>query len=258
LKSQTSRDPSSEAMDVMHRTGSTAACEELQWICKSTLHAAFPSFRAAEIVATFYPYIGLTHTFRHRGSKWVMRVSDHCQCAPRQVLEAITIILACKVMRRCPPQDLIRTYRHFSEEAAIQASVRERRRFRGKKLISVMGGASHSLSDIFQEVNRLYFNDQIEVKTLGWGTRISWARLGHYDPIHHTITISPALDSPRVPRFVVAFVVYHEMLHGLFFSSSSTGQMRHHPPEFRRAEKSHPDYLRAKKFLTRYCQQRKC
>jgi hypothetical protein len=243
-------------MDAMNGADSTAGCEELQWICKSALHAAFPSYRTAEVVATFYPYIGLTHTFRRQKSRWVMRISDHCRRAPRQVLEAIAIILGCKVLHRRAPQEMVRTYKQFSEETAVQASVRERRRLRGRKLISVMGGASHSLSDIFQEVNRLYFNDQIEVRTLGWGPRISWARLGHYDPIHHTITISRALDSPRVPRFVVAFVLYHEMLHGLFFSSSPAGWKRHHPQEFRRAEKSHPDYLRAKKFLTKYCRQR--
>jgi len=241
----------------MKRADSAAGCEDLQWICKSALQAAFPSFRTAEIWATFYSYIGLTHTLRRQKSGWVMRISDHCRRAPRQVLEAIAIILACKVLHRRSPRAMVRTYRQFSEEASVRTSVCERRRLRGRKLICVRDGTSHSLANIFEEVNRVFFSNQFEVRTLGWGPRISWARLGHYDPIHHTITISPALDSPRVPRFVVAFVLYHEMLHGLFWGLSSAGQKRHHPAGFRRAEKAHPDYLRARRFLTQYCQQRR-
>jgi hypothetical protein len=250
-------DLSSKTMDAMHKAGSAADSAELQWICRSALEAAFPSFRSTQITATFYPYIGLTHTFRHKKSGWLMRISDHCRHAPRKVLEAIVIILASKVLRRRPPREMIQTYRQFSGEVSIQTSVRERRRLRGRKLISARSGAAHSLPDIFQEVNRLYFSNQIEVRAMGWGRRISWARLGHYDPVHHTITISPALDSPRVPRFVVAFVVYHEMLHALFPDSSQAGRARHHPAEFRRAEKSHPDYPRARKFLAAYCRKRR-
>ena len=73
--------------------------------------------------------------------------------------------------------------------------------------------------------------------------------LGHYDPIHHTITLSPVLDSPRVPEFVVRYIVYHEMLHAVFEDIPSRGFRKHHPPEFRRAEAAYPDFARSKKFL---------
>ena len=115
-------------------------------------------------------------------------------------------------------------------------------------------GRHHSLTDIFRQVNELYFGDQVEIRKIGWSARRSWGRLGHYDPVHNTITISPVLDSPKVPRSVVAFIVYHELLHTLFEGRTAAGGRRHHPPEFRRAEKSHPDYRYAARFLSRFCQ----
>jgi hypothetical protein len=242
----------------MQNSSSTSGCRELQWLCRSTLQAAFPSFRTADVLATFYPYLGLTHTIRHKESKWVLRISDHCQGAPRAVLEAITIILGCKVLRRPPPTEAVRAYKRFREDPAVQEAVQERQRLRGRKRISSLDGSCHSLSQIYLEVNNLYFNGQIEIRKLGWGPKRSWRRLGHYDPIHHTITVSPVLDSPRVPRFVIAFVLYHEMLHDLFSNEPSRGTKRHHPREFQQAEKAHPDYLRAKNFLEAYCRRRKC
>ena len=86
---------------------------------------------------------------------------------------------------------------------------------------------------------------------LGWGLRRAWSRLGHYDPLHQTITISPVLDTPRVPRSVLAFVVYHEMLHALL--DEVPGRNRgFHPPEFRRAERAFPGYREARRFLREF------
>lgn len=232
---------------------------ELEWICRSALHARFPAFRDTEIKATFYPYIGLTHTIRRKGGRWVIRISDHCRRAPRVVLEAITLILGCKVLRRSPPQDMMKIYDRFRLEPAVEEAVDDRRRKHGRKRINTSEGRHHSLREIYRELNARYFHDQVEIRNLGWGPRRSWSRLGHYDPVHHTITISPVLDSPRVPRSVVSYIVFHEILHTLFETRSANGQKRHHPPEFRQAEKAYPGYAAAKKFLGEFCRKRgKC
>jgi hypothetical protein len=105
-------------------------------------------------------------------------------------------------------------------------------------------------------VNRLYFNDQVEIQTLGWGTRRSWCRMGHYDPVHHSITISPVLDSPKVPGAVLSYLLYHEMLHTLFLGTGNTGRHRHHTLEFNRAERAFPSYAEAQGFLDRFCRTR--
>ncbi len=229
---------------------------DLEWLCRCTLQARFPYFREKEIKACFYPYIGLTHTIRWKSGRWVLRISDHCRRAPRVVLEAITLILGSKVLRRRPSREVLDTYEHFRQEPAIEEAVHARRQKRGRKRIGSSEGRCHSLGEIYRELNARYFNNQVEIRQLGWGPRRSWSRLGHYDPVHNTITVSPVLDSPRVPRSVVSYIVFHEILHTLFESTSARGQKRHHPPEFRRAEKGYPDFAPAKKFLGEFCRRR--
>jgi hypothetical protein len=230
--------------------------EELQWICSTALRARFPFFRDTEIRASFYPYIGLTHTIRRKGGCWMIRISDHCKRAPRVVLEAIALILGCKILRRKPPREMVRIYDSFRQEPSIEEAVDARRRKHGRKQIGVSEGRHHSLWEIYQELNERYFNNQVEIRKLGWGPRLSWSRLGHYDPVHQTVTISPVLDSPRVPRPVVSYIVFHELLHSIFEVRSCGGKKRHHPPEFRRAEKAYPGSAASKKFLTEFCELR--
>jgi len=236
--------------------GRDGAPDLLQSISRSALQASFPVFRDTEIDATFYPYIGLTHTIRRKGDGWVVRISDHCRHAPREVLEAIVMILGAKIARRRPSPRYLKIYESFRKDPAVVESVRRRRLRKGRKQIANTAGKHHSPVEIYREVNSRFFNNQIEISRIGWGLRRSWGRLGHYDPVHHTITLSPVLDSPAVPAYVVRFIVYHEMLHEVF-DKPSTGFRRHHPPEFRRAEEAYPDYRRAKQFLDQYCARRR-
>jgi hypothetical protein len=226
----------------------------LQEICRSTLQAFSSSFRDKEIVAGFYPYVGLTHTIRRRGSSWVLRISDHCSQAPRHVLESIVILLACKVLRRKPPSEAVQTYNRFRRDWEVMDRVEARRLLRGRKHIVDVPGRHHSLDEIYRELNRDYFNGQVEVRKLGWGARRSWNRLGHYDPIHHTITISPVLDSPRVPRSVVSYLLYHEMLHTVFDAAGTRMRKRRHTKEFHRADRAFPRYAVVRRFLRRFCE----
>jgi hypothetical protein len=229
----------------------------LQYICKAILQDSSPIFQNMHIDACFYPYIGLTHTIRRKGSAWIIRVSDHCRNAPRPVLEAIITILACKIMRRKPHRKHWNAYELFRMNPSVLESVRNRRLREGRKHIAGHEGKCHSLQKTYEEINNRFFNDQIEIERIGWGFRISWARLGHYDPVHHTITLSPALDSLKVPKFVVSYIVYHEMLHAIFEDTPAHRTRKHHPPEFRRIEKAYPDFAKAKKFLVEYCRNRK-
>ena len=226
---------------------------ELQWLCGSVLRDAFPLFRNTDVDASFYPYIGLTHTIRRKDSTWIVRISDLCRCAPRQVLEAIIMILGSKIMHRRPQQKYLQTYALFRKDPGIKEAVRERRTQKGRKQIGCEAGRNFSLAKIYRDLNSVYFNDQIEIARIGWGLRRSRSRLGHYDPAHHTITLSPVLDAPGVPGFVVRYIVYHEMLHAVFEGASGGERQRHHFAEFRRAERAFPDFASAKKFLGEYC-----
>jgi hypothetical protein len=230
---------------------------ELQRLCRDVLENYSPEFRDAEIDARFYPYIGLTHTIRPRKPGWIVRISDHCRCAPYPVLKAIITILAAKTLRRRVSKRAWETYDCWRRTAKVSDAVNARRTAKGRKRFAVHEGRWHPLPEILRDVSRRYFNDQIEIKKIGWGVRRSWRRLGHYDPAHQTITLSPVLDSPNVPRFVVDFIVYHEMLHAVFCDEESYGFRRHHPPVFQRTERAHPDYEAVKKFIKEFCSKRK-
>ena len=227
---------------------------DLQEICRSILPAVSDSFRGREIRAEFYPYIGMTHTIRRRGSSWVIRISDHCRQAPRPAVEAIVLLLACKVLRRKAPAAALKAFEAFRQNADVERRVIARRLERGRKQIDDRCGEYHALEEIYLELNGKFFGNQVELRKLGWGERRSWSRLGHYDPIHNTITISPVLDSPKVPRVVVSYLLYHEMLHTLF-NGVGDGR-RHHTPEFKRAERAFPSYAEVRKMLDRFCHTR--
>jgi len=228
---------------------------QLDWVCRETLQAMFPSFTHAEISASFYPYVGLTHTIRRRGSAWFLRISDHCLRAPRRVLQAVAILLACRVLRRRPPEEWIQVYEAFRRAPSVEASVRERRLRRGRKVM-LASGKHHVLRNYCEDLNRRFFNGQVDITKIGWSRSRSWSRLGHYDPLHRTIPISAALDSPMVPPMVLFYLVYHEMLHAVFDVDHSGSRRRHHPRAFREAERAYPDYAEASTFLNEYCRSR--
>lgn len=231
------------------KPGGVADSANLQRLCVAALRCSFRSFRDADIEAEFYPYIGLTHTLRRKRTKWILRISDHCLGAPAPVIEAVVRILACRAMRRKPPPEVMKTYEQFRKDPEVEKAVRSRRAAKGRKQFSGKPGEYHSLRKIFSELNERYFNNQIEINRIGWGLRRGRGRLGHYDPIHNTITLSPLLDAPDIPPFVVRYIVYHEMLHALFGNVPAGSGRNHHPGEFRQAECSYPDYGRARTFL---------
>jgi len=228
---------------------------QLEEICRRILNSRFTQFKDSEIRASFYPYIGLTHKIRKKADSWVIRMSDHCSAAPVEVLEAIALILGCKIMRRRPPEDVLAVYGQFCNRPEVQRRVRARRLERGRKMLRNPRGRHHSLDEIFRDLNRRFFNNQIELNRLGWSSRVGWRRLGHYDPLHQTITVSPVLDSAEVPTQVISYILYHEMLHALFEESSQSGR-RHHPEEFKRTETAYPGYAEAKNFLREFCRNR--
>jgi hypothetical protein len=48
---------------------------------------------------------------------------------------------------------------------------------------------------------------------MSWSQTKTRRILGHYDPAHNAIIISRIFDHVAVPRYVLEYIVYHEMLH---------------------------------------------
>ena len=82
-----------------------------------------------------------------------------------------------------------------------------------------------------------------------WSGAHSKTSLGHYDPAHNTIVISRIFDSPKIPRYALEYLVYHEMLH-LKHPVRLRGSRRCvHPLAFQQDEKLFPELEKAKAFL---------
>lgn len=85
---------------------------------------------------------------------------------------------------------------------------------------------------------------------VAWSARPARRIFGRYErglPLGRII-VNRLLDAPLTPAWYVEFLLFHEALHGVHPPRPGRGRMIHHPPEFRRAERSHPDAARAASF----------
>jgi predicted metal-dependent hydrolase len=110
-------------------------------------------------------------------------------------------------------------------------------------------GRFYDLREFYQELNEEYFNNMINA-VITWGSSnsrdlVRKRTLGSYSGRSHTIRINPVLDKRTVPRSVVAFVVYHEMLHAAIGISRQGGRRTVHSREFRKRERLFKDYEKA-------------
>lgn len=196
----------------------------------------------ASVEAHFHPFAGLRSTIALRSGVVKARVSDLLGEASPLVLEALAEILLARIFRRRPSREARECYLAYTFRPAMRVRIDAARRARGSKRHLPARGRHHDLEEIFHALNRRFFHGQIPSARLGWSQRNSHRILGHYDSGHGAIIISRKLDSPSVPRYLVEYVVYHEMLH-IRFPVERRGQRRViHPREFREAEKKFPQY----------------
>lgn len=110
-------------------------------------------------------------------------------------------------------------------------------------------GRYYNLSDMFEELNREYFSNSVS-SAITWGNKsqqrtVRKRRLGSYQRDRDIIRINHVLDSKRVPRYFVEFIVYHEMLHAALALESGNTRQRVHSLEFKRRERLFKNYALA-------------
>ena len=113
----------------------------------------------------------------------------------------------------------------------------------------VTRGRCHDLEQVFERVNRDYFQGQMPRPKLTWSRTHTHVRMGHYDRLRDLVMLSVALDAPHVPEYVVDFVMYHELLHKQLGIAIANGRRYAHTPEFRAAERRFRRYAEAQAFL---------
>ena len=162
---------------------------------------------------------------------WTLRMHRMFAAAPPAVLRAVAQYAQSQDRRSAT---LLRRYIDHHEHL-IRPPVEPR-----AQPIDVQG-AHHNLKAIFDELNAEYFEGAIAAR-ITWGPRTrrragrESIKLGSYSVKEQLIRIHPVLDAADVPRFFVAWIIYHEMLHEVHDMPIVDGRRVYHTPEFRRAE----------------------
>ena len=208
-----------------------------------------PRAAMPEIHVRFFPFASINNTVRLREGKLYFRISDLLEAAPESVLHAIAHILIAKIYRKDIDPHHAARYRKYVGSRAISEKAHLVRQMRGRKRIEDPTGNVYDLNEIFDDLNLRYFHGLMARPTMSWSQSSARNMLGHYDPAHNAIVISRVFDHLRVPRFVVEYIVYHEMLH-LKHPVKLRGSRRCvHPKQFQEEEKLFPRLEEVKEFL---------
>ena len=174
-----------------------------------------------------------------RGADGLLRV--RCLAVFAEGDEDVVRALACVISGREP--EAMAAVRAFAAERRAGTSERRQPRYAPPL------GRHHDLREVFARENAAHFEGAFHAR-VGWslvskGMSRRQIRLGSWQPAHRLIKVHPVLDGARVPRYVLQFVVFHEMLHGALGGTQAGQRNVFHTPEFRRREAAHPDHARA-------------
>jgi hypothetical protein len=126
-----------------------------------------------------------------------------------------------------------------------------RRQVRTPRLLKIRTqGRVYDLQALFDRVNADRFEGRLEAR-ITWGSAPARRRprrsikMGSFSVEDRIIRIHPVLDQVSVPEYFVAWIVFHEMLHGKHEVVRKDGRRCFHGPEFVAEEKTFADYERA-------------
>lgn len=218
-------------------------------IFQETYHELRPRAPSPELSIEFFAFANINNTVRLREGKLLVRLSDLLEGAPEAVLRAIAHILLAKMYRKPIEREYSTRYRRYVATHDIRTKAHLVRQMRGRKRIETAQGRTYNLEAIFEDLNLRFFYGLLARPQMTWSRDFARNSLGHYDPAHNAIVVSRVFDHPRVPRYAVEYIVYHEMLH-LKHPVKLRGSRRCvHSAEFQAEEKLFPKLEEAKRFL---------
>ncbi|MBF0517422.1 MAG: hypothetical protein HQK97_09955 [Nitrospirae bacterium] len=181
-------------------------------------------------------------SLRHRGNGSVsLRIHRMFLAAPAAVIEEITAFVKTRSKKTPLIREFIRNNHTISET-------------RPKRRTAITHqGKFHNLKLIYDALNEEYFGGSLSLE-ITWGRRQTKTacrgrRLGSCDSVNGLITIHRALDTPAVPRYLIQYVVYHEMLHGSLGVELKNGRRSIHGRDFKHRERLFKDFDRVVHFL---------
>ena len=233
----------------MINTPSAAQIDLLRKFYEEAFQKLAADQEAPPVEVVFYPYIGINHTIRVRGGKAFVRLAEICRDMPLAYHRALAHILVAKLLRKRVPAGADEMYSAYANSPEMRERAVHSRRERGRKVLSGSDGEIYDLDEIFERLNRTYFRGTIERPTLSWSAKRTYRILGHHDSTHKTIVVSRSLDSADVPRYVVDYVLFHEMLHIHHPTVHHNGRRYNHTAAFRRDERKFAHYEQAERWI---------
>ena len=210
-----------------------------------------PGNSVPELKVEFFAFANVNNTIRLREGRLLVRLSDLLEGAPDGVLRAIAHILLAKMYRQPIDRGYATRYRKYVGSHDIVRKAHLVRQMRGRKLLRSPRGHFYDLDAVFEDLNTRFFHGLMARPRLSWSQTKTRRILGHYDPAHNAIIISRIFDHPAVPRYVLDYILYHEMLH-LKHPVKLRGSRRCvHSAEFQAEEKLFPRAAQANAFLKR-------
>jgi hypothetical protein len=200
---------------------------------------------------SFYPYININHTIRLRGEEIFVRIGNICSDMPLASHKGLAYILVGKLLRKKIPPGAREIYDAFVRSNTVRERALANKRARGRKVVTTAKGSVYDLDEIFESVNRTYFAGAIPKPALTWSSRKTYRILGHHDAAHDHVAISVSLDSDKVPRYVVEYVLFHEMLHIAHPTQHVNGRRYNHTPAFKRDERKFAHFEEAERWIER-------
>jgi len=212
--------------------------QEIKYLYEEAFRYFDEKIKIPKIAIEFYPYVNIDSRIKSSNGTVYVRLAELLRNSPAQPHQALALILVAKLLGRKVPKNARNIYREYISEKDFQARAFAHKRRKGRKILTSPKGKFFDLDNIFGKLNLIYFQNEIQKPKLSWSQRKTYRRLGHHDPVHKAIIISKSLDEKSVPKFVVEFVVYHEMLHIKHPAIHKNGMRRIHTPIFKRDEQN--------------------
>jgi hypothetical protein len=223
--------------------------EGLLEIFQETYGELRPGSSLPELKIEFFAFANVNNTIRLRNGRLLVRLSDLLEGAPDGVLRAIAHILLAKMYRRPIDRGHAARYRKYVASREIVRKAHLVRQMRGRKRLRPPRGHVYDLDAVFEDLNTRFFYGLMARPRMSWSQSKTRRILGHYDPAHNAIIISRIFDHLAMPRYVLEYIVYHEMLH-LKHPVKLRGSRRCvHSAEFQAEERLYPRADEANAFL---------
>jgi hypothetical protein len=194
-----------------------------------------------------------------RGGELRVVINDALSDAPLDVLEALCEIIVARASGAARPRMVGKPFWDYVETEELKERMQANYMARQRSFDPELQGRAWDLLQLFDAVNKDYFDNSIPHPLLGWTRRPLTYRWGWYSSMvrpHGLIVINRLLDDPQVPRFVLEGTMYHEMLHMQVDPVVVNGRRIVHTSTFRaldskfdRHEDLRPEY---RKVLRRY------